>query len=152
MQGTSDDVVNWSHGKQLFDLCKEKYEPLWIKGGNHCDLELYPQYIKHLKKFVTAIEKSPHLRNGSVPQTEKARSSTDIREPARPSTDQREKSRTSTDQREMPKLSTENKDKARASVDKRDRTRKSIDGSEKPSNASEQQQPPPEKGRNSIDR
>ncbi|CAA7049933.1 unnamed protein product [Microthlaspi erraticum] len=153
IHGTSDDVVNWSHGKQLFDLCKEKYEPLWIKGGNHCDLELYPQYIKHLKKFVTAVEKSPHLRNGSsVPQTEKTRSSTDVREPARPSTDQREKSRTSTDQREMPKLSTENKDIARASVDKRERTRKSVDGTEKPSNALEQQQMQPEKGRNSIDR
>uniref|UniRef100_A0A1J3JAX0 Alpha/beta hydrolase domain-containing protein 17C n=1 Tax=Noccaea caerulescens TaxID=107243 RepID=A0A1J3JAX0_NOCCA len=149
IHGTSDDVVNWSHGKQLFDLCKEKYEPLWIKGGNHCDLELYPQYIKHLKKFVSAVEKSPHLRNGSsVPQTEKARSSTDVREPARPSTDQREKSRTSTDLREMPKLSTENKDIARASVD----TRKSVDGTEKPSNALEQQQIQPEKGRNSIDR
>uniref|UniRef100_A0A1J3HWC4 Alpha/beta hydrolase domain-containing protein 17C n=1 Tax=Noccaea caerulescens TaxID=107243 RepID=A0A1J3HWC4_NOCCA len=149
IHGTSDDVVNWSHGKQLFDLCKEKYEPLWIKGGNHCDLELYPQYIKHLKKFVSAVEKSPHLRNGSsMPQTEKARSSTDVREPARPSTDQREKSRTSTDLREMPKLSTENKDIARASVD----TRKSVDGTEKPSNALEQQQIQPEKGRNSIDR
>ncbi|CAH2044889.1 unnamed protein product [Thlaspi arvense] len=151
VQGTSDDVVNWSHGKQLFDLCKEKYEPLWIKGGNHCDLELYPQYIKHLKKFVSAIEKSPHLRSGTVLQIEKARSSTDVREPARPSTDQRDKSRTSTDQRELPKLSIENKDKSRASVDKRERTRKSVDGAEKQSYAMEQQIQP-EKGRNSIDR
>lgn len=147
MQGTSDDVVKWSHGKQLFDLCKEKYEPLWIKGGNHCDLELYPQYIKHLKKFVSAVEKSPHQGQACVPpQTEKARSSTDVREPARPSTDQREKSRTSMDQREMPKLSVESKDKARASVDKRERTRKSVDG-----NATEQQIQT-EKARNSIDR
>ncbi|KAL9293314.1 putative alpha/beta hydrolase-1 [Arabidopsis thaliana] len=149
IHGTSDDVVNWSHGKQLFELCKEKYEPLWIKGGNHCDLELYPQYIKHLRKFVSAIEKSPILRNGPVQLTEKARSSTDIREPARPSTDQRDKSRTSTDQREMPKLST---DIARASVDKRERTRRSVDGTEKPSNSAEQQLVQPEKGRNSIDR
>ncbi|KAF8105708.1 hypothetical protein N665_0157s0272 [Sinapis alba] len=155
IHGTSDDVVNWSHGKQLFDLCKEKYEPLWIKGGNHCDLELYPQYIKHLKKFVSAVEKSPpRLQSGTVPQTEKARSSTDAREPARPSTDQREKSRTSTDQREMPKLmSTESReDKARGSVDKREGTRKSVDGSEKPSNATEQQQIQTERGRKSIDR
>ena len=144
--------MNWSHGKQLFDLCKEKYEPLWIKGGNHCDLELYPQYIKHLKKFVSAVEKSPHIQSGTVPQTEKARSSTDVRESSRPSIDQREKSRTSTDQREMPKLSsTESKDIARASVDKRERTRKSVDGSEKPSNATEQQIQP-EKGRKGIDR
>ncbi|KAJ0245447.1 Uncharacterized protein HA466_0179210 [Hirschfeldia incana] len=150
IHGTSDDVVNWSHGKQLFDLCKEKYEPLWIKGGNHCDLELYPQYIKHLKKFVSAVEKSPHPRDASVPQTEKARSSTDVRDTARPSTDQREKSRTSVDQREMPKLSTaEGKDKARASVDKRKSI--SIEGSSKQSNATDQQIQT-EKPRNSIDR
>ncbi|CAH8351596.1 unnamed protein product [Eruca vesicaria subsp. sativa] len=108
-------------------------------------------YIKHLKKFVSAVEKSPHLPSGTVPQTEKARSSTDVREPARPSTDQREKSRTSTDQREMSKLSTESKVKASASFDKRERTRKSVDGSEKTSNATEQQIQT-EKGRKSIDR
>ncbi|CAH8361666.1 unnamed protein product [Eruca vesicaria subsp. sativa] len=145
IHGTSDDVVNWSHGKQLFELCKEKYEPLWIKGGNHCDLELYPQYIKHLKKFVSAVEKKPQVSNACVPQTEMARSSTDVREAARPSTDQREKARPSMDQREMPKLSTESKDKARASVDKRERTRKSVDGSA-------EQQIQTEKARNSIDR
>ncbi|KAI8026103.1 Peroxidase 65 [Camellia lanceoleosa] len=47
-----DDVVDCSHGKQLWELCKEEYEPLRIKGGNHCDLGIYPEYIKHLKKFV----------------------------------------------------------------------------------------------------
>ncbi|XP_010528440.1 PREDICTED: protein ABHD17C [Tarenaya hassleriana] len=162
IHGTSDDVVDWTHGKQLFDNCKEKYEPLWIKGGNHCDLELYPQYIKHLKKFVTAIEKTPNVRNGSAPPpgSEKPRSSTDFREPARQSMDQREKSRTSTDQREIPRLSTEvnnvqQKEKARASVDKRERTRKSVDRGEKTGNPTEQQQQQqqqPEKARNSIDR
>ncbi|KAA8542197.1 hypothetical protein F0562_023349 [Nyssa sinensis] len=40
IHGTSDDVVDCSHGKQLWELCQEKYEPLWLKGGNHCDLEL----------------------------------------------------------------------------------------------------------------
>ncbi|XWS36869.1 hypothetical protein CRYUN_Cryun20dG0122300 [Craigia yunnanensis] len=80
IHGTADDVVDWSHGKQLWELCKEKYEPLWVKGGNHCDLELYPQYIKHLKKFISAIEKS-HTRKGSVPlldQQENPRNSTDF--------------------------------------------------------------------------
>lgn len=57
MQGTSDEVVDCSHGKQLWELCQEKYEPLWIKGGKHCNLELFPEYIKHLKKFISAVEK-----------------------------------------------------------------------------------------------
>ncbi|OMP03040.1 putative Protein bem46 [Corchorus olitorius] len=148
--GTADDVVDCSHGRQLWELCKEKYEPLWVKGGNHCDLELYPQYIKHLKKFISAIEKS-HLRKGSVPlpdQPEKPRNSTDFREASRPSTDHREKSRTSTDQREMPRLSTDHREKARISIDKREKSRKSVDRPDKFSNGSDQ----PEKARNSIDR
>ncbi|KAK6266710.1 hypothetical protein QUC31_017547 [Theobroma cacao] len=150
IHGTADDVVDWSHGKQLWELCKEKYEPLWVKGGNHCDLELYPQYIKHLKKFISAIEKS-HRRKGSVPlldQPEKPRNSTDFRETSRPSIDQREKSRASIDQREMPRLSTDHREKARNSTDKREKSRKSVDQPEKFCNGSDQ----PEKARNSIDR
>ncbi|XP_010279333.1 PREDICTED: protein ABHD17B-like isoform X2 [Nelumbo nucifera] len=57
IHGTADEVVDFSHGKQLWELCKEKYEPLWLNGGGHCNLELYPEYIKHLKKFVLTIGK-----------------------------------------------------------------------------------------------
>ncbi|XVE72258.1 hypothetical protein DITRI_Ditri11bG0025300 [Diplodiscus trichospermus] len=150
IHGTADDVVDWSHGKQLWELCKEKYEPLWVKGGNHCDLELYPQYIKHLKKFISVIEKS-HLRKGSVPlpdQQEKPRNSTDFREISRPSTDQREKFRPCTDQKEMPRISTDCREKARISTDKREKSRKSVDRPDKFCNGLYQ----PEKARNSIDR
>ena len=57
MQGTADDIVDWSHGKRLWELSKEKYEPLWVKGGGHCNLETYPEYIRHLRKFINAMEK-----------------------------------------------------------------------------------------------
>ncbi|CAH8314305.1 unnamed protein product [Eruca vesicaria subsp. sativa] len=116
------------------------------------DPNLRPSFAQ-LTKVLKPLNrlKSPHLPSGTVPQTEKVRSSTDVREPARPSTDQREKSRTSTDQRKMSKLSTESKVKASASFDKRERTRKSVDGSERTSNATEQQIQT-EKGRKSIDR
>jgi dipeptidyl aminopeptidase/acylaminoacyl peptidase len=56
MHGTSDEVVDCSHGKQLYELSKEKYEPLWLKGGGHCNLELYPEYIKHLRKYLQTLE------------------------------------------------------------------------------------------------
>ncbi|KAL2896233.1 Alpha/beta hydrolase domain-containing protein 17B [Bienertia sinuspersici] len=62
-QGTSDEVVDCSHGKQLHELCKEKYEPLWLSGGGHCNLELYPEYIRHLKKFVSHLNKSKTSSN-----------------------------------------------------------------------------------------
>ncbi|KAJ6396299.1 hypothetical protein OIU77_021348 [Salix suchowensis] len=151
IHGTDDDVVSWSHGKQLWERCKEKYEPLWVKGGNHCDLELYPQYIKHLKKFISAIEKSSRLRNVSgsiVDQTEDPRKSTDFREAGRSSIDQREMPRLSADKREKPRLSTDCREKSRSSTDRRERSRKSVDRPERESNGSDQH----EKARNSIDR
>ncbi|VFQ75409.1 unnamed protein product [Cuscuta campestris] len=66
IHGTADEVVDCSHGKQLWELCKEKYEPIWINGGGHCNLELYSEYIKHLKKFVLSLGKSkPAATNAS---------------------------------------------------------------------------------------
>ncbi|CAH2048976.1 unnamed protein product [Thlaspi arvense] len=67
--GTADEVVHYSHGKQLWELCKEKYEPLWLSGGGHCNLELYPEFIKHLKKFVLALGKSKSASTGSKQAT-----------------------------------------------------------------------------------
>lgn len=149
-QGTADEVVDWSHGKQLWDLCKEKYEPLWIKGGNHCDLELYPQYIKHLKKFISAIGKSqPRSGPGLLAnQLDIPRNSTDFREKSRPSTDQREKTRMSVDQREKPKISTDCREKVKVANGNGDRSRKMLDRPEKLATCADQ----PERARNSIDR
>ncbi|KAL9262068.1 Alpha/beta hydrolase domain-containing protein [Drosera capensis] len=56
IHGTEDDVVNWLHGNGLWELSREPYEPLWIKGGGHCNLELYPDYIRHLCRFVHEME------------------------------------------------------------------------------------------------
>ncbi|KAK6162195.1 hypothetical protein DH2020_002036 [Rehmannia glutinosa] len=56
IHGTEDDVVNWLHGNGLWEMSREPYEPLWIKGGGHCNLELYPDYISHLCRFVQEME------------------------------------------------------------------------------------------------
>ncbi|CAO2825394.1 unnamed protein product [Amaranthus hypochondriacus] len=69
IHGTSDEVVDYSHGKQLHGLCKIKYEPLWLSGGGHCNLELYPEYIRHLKKFVSFLNKSKPTSNGTKDPT-----------------------------------------------------------------------------------
>ncbi|KAM0825623.1 hypothetical protein ACQ4PT_069433 [Festuca glaucescens] len=57
IHGTADDIVDFSHGKRLWELAKEKYDPLWVKGGGHCNLETYPEYIRHLRKFVNTMDK-----------------------------------------------------------------------------------------------
>ncbi|GAB2289439.1 hypothetical protein Dimus_023748 [Dionaea muscipula] len=104
IHGTCDDVVDFSHGKQLWELCKNKYEPLWVIGGNHSDLELYPEYIKHLKNFVSTVERPPSSQwqsssRKSVDRPENSRRSTDWSEAPRKSTDPRgdQKPRQSTD-------------------------------------------------------
>lgn len=156
IHGTSDEVVDCSHGKQLWEHCKEKYEPLWVKGGNHCNLELYPEYIKHLKKFVAAIEKQPPP---SLENTPKIDENSSLLESAvvssdRMSTDQKlENPRASVDQRESkPRQSLDCKErdngKPRSSIDRREKSRKSVDASDKPRPSVDQSDRP----RKSIDR
>jgi hypothetical protein len=142
--------VDFSHGKQLWELCKEKYEPLWLKGGNHCNLELYPEYLRHLRKFISAIEKLPRLQFVSGQSTEElsehSLSATDQK--SRASTELREKSRASSGQREKSRLSTDHKEKSRTSIDKREKSRRSIERSGKARNSTDQS----ERARNSFDR
>lgn len=121
IHGTADQVVDCSHGKKLWVLCQEKFEPLWIKGGNHCDLELYPEYLRHLKKFISAVEKTSPERNSSsrsTDRTEKSRWSTDCFEAPRRSTDHFEAPRRSTDRFEAPRRSTDRREKLKRNTDK----------------------------------
>ncbi|XVF85730.1 hypothetical protein PTKIN_Ptkin17bG0140800 [Pterospermum kingtungense] len=153
IHGTEDEVVDCSHGKQLWELCKEKYEPLWLKGGNHCNLELYPEYLRHLRKFISAIEKIPHPNK--VPeqqpkdQSDQPSNNADqSKDKSRRSTDHRDKGRPSFGQREKCRLSTDNREKARASTDKREKSRKSLDRIMKARNSTDHS----ERARNSFDR
>ncbi|KAJ4841392.1 hypothetical protein Tsubulata_033427 [Turnera subulata] len=167
-RGTSDEVVDWSHGKQLWELCKEKYEPLWLKGGNHCDLEHYPEYIRHLKKFISTVEKSPSQRYSSrksTDQYEPSRKSTDVYEVSRKSTDRREKPRHSTDRAEKLKTQgshtdkleklrlqsnhAEKLEKLRMSFEQMERSRRSVDCHEKSRKSIDHQL---ERARKSVDR
>lgn len=155
IHGTSDEVVDCSHGKQLWDLCKEKYEPLWVKGGRHCDLELFPEYLRHLKKFIATVEKSSAQKN-----TTWRKSSDQYFEPSRRSTDCFESSRKSTDRRDTSRPSVEksrNKEnrlfsnklgKFNISFDHIERSRRSMDCHDRSRKNSEQI----DKGRKSVDR
>lgn len=70
LQGTEDDVVNWLHGSGLWKMARDPYEPLWIKGGGHCNLELYPDYIRHLCRFIQEMENlTTEIRLKKIRQT-----------------------------------------------------------------------------------
>ncbi|KAL1534745.1 alpha/beta hydrolase domain-containing protein 17B-like [Salvia divinorum] len=157
IHGTADDVVDCSHGKQLYELCQEKYDPLWIKGGNHCDLELYPEYIKHLKKFVSYVEKplsQRHSSRRSIDRPEHSRKSTDCIDAPRKSTDRREKPRQSTDRPEKQKPfeykfhNDEKLSKLKVTFDQMERSRRSVEYHEKSRRSIDVQL---EKGRKSVD-
>ncbi|XP_063935867.1 uncharacterized protein LOC108226578 [Daucus carota subsp. sativus] len=107
IHGTSDEVVDCSHGRQLWVLCQEKYEPLWLDGGSHCNLELYPEYFKHLRKFISHITKSPSGQNTSTKSVEGGPRdiSTDHVENPQMSTNTREKRKQSASRNEKLKYS-----------------------------------------------
>nr|XP_010912928.1 alpha/beta hydrolase domain-containing protein 17B [Elaeis guineensis]XP_010912929.1 alpha/beta hydrolase domain-containing protein 17B [Elaeis guineensis] len=154
IHGTSDKVVDCSHGKQLWELCKEKYEPLWLKGGQHCDLELFPEYIRHLRKFISTVEKSPSQRNTrrkSIDRFEPSRRSTDCFEPSRKSTDRRDKPRPSTEKlrnNDYKYSNMDRLDKLKISFDHMDKSRRSVDCFEKSRKNTDQL----DRGRKSVDR
>lgn len=136
IHGTSDEVVDCSHGKQLWELSKEKYEPLWLEGGNHCDLEQYPEYIKHLKKFIATVERSLSSRKSTCQSetqssdVEMPRQSVDRREKPRQSVDRRDKEKPPKSQSKKSKLRItfeQHLDRSRRSVDLHEKARKSVD-------------------------
>ncbi|XP_041007757.1 alpha/beta hydrolase domain-containing protein 17C-like [Juglans microcarpa x Juglans regia] len=129
IHGTADEVVDWSHGKQLWELSKEKFEPLWLSGGGHCNLELYPLFIRHLKKFVRAVAKMKATTNGShktaVESDAQSRpSETGTTDKFELGPDLQEASRNSLDSRLEKSRKSNKPEKSRMSTDRVDRFRR----------------------------
>ncbi|XP_042063054.1 alpha/beta hydrolase domain-containing protein 17C-like [Salvia splendens] len=78
IHGTNDEIVDFSHGKRLWELAREKYDPLWVKGAGHCNIETFPEYIKHLRKFVNAMEKLSFSKRDKV-QTDPSQASGELK-------------------------------------------------------------------------
>lgn len=53
IHGTEDEVIDFSHGQNIYNKCPKKVEPLWVEGAGHNDVELYNQYLDRLKKFIS---------------------------------------------------------------------------------------------------
>lgn len=158
IHGTEDEVVDISHGKKLWELSKMKYEPLWVNGGNHCDLQVFPQFFTHLKKFITSVDrqstdycKTVELEESIIDLNYTLDITNEIK--CRPSIEDIEKksSRISTEQKEIISIRSGTDRrlmKPRISVDKREKPRKSMDYFGKSRISTDQS----ERGRNSIDR
>lgn len=131
-----------------------KYEPLWVKGGNHCDLQVFPQFFTHLKKFIISLERQSDYCQTVEESIINLDYTLDITNEikCRPSIEEIEKSsRISTEQKDqiIPiRPSTDSKLKPRISFDKREKPRRSMDYFGKSRSSTDQS----ERGRNSIDR
>lgn len=53
IHGTEDEVIDFSHGLNIYQKCPKTVEPLWVEGAGHNDVELYNQYLDRLKKFIS---------------------------------------------------------------------------------------------------
>lgn len=42
IHGTEDEVIDFHHGLQIYELAADKYDPLWVEGAGHNDIEHYP--------------------------------------------------------------------------------------------------------------
>ncbi|AQK39195.1 Rop guanine nucleotide exchange factor 7 [Zea mays] len=113
IHGTSDDVVDCSHGKQLWEHCK-----------------LYPDYIKHLKKFVSSVSKKTSSKPDPKETTSKDDTTSKETEEAYPEKPQEAKkcpqiSRKSLDSRFGKSKTVDVPDKPRMSSDDIDKFRRS---------------------------
>ncbi|GJP74595.1 hypothetical protein CLOP_g5155 [Closterium sp. NIES-67] len=71
--GTSDEVVDVSHGQMLVDACKRPFEPLFLEGGHHCDLEFFPEYLRCLRKYISYLVQHPPVPQPDLPRKAKKR-------------------------------------------------------------------------------
>jgi pimeloyl-ACP methyl ester carboxylesterase len=69
MHGLQDGVIDVSHGRELYKLCKQPSEPLWAPGHGHQDLEASPEYIPRLRQFLVQCwgeDFRQHLRSAGI--------------------------------------------------------------------------------------
>jgi abhydrolase domain-containing protein 17 len=147
--------VDCSHGKRLWELSHHKYEPLWIEGGDHSNLEYFPVFIRHLKKFLSAMKKLPaengaSTETGKSPAESKTPSDNNVALPGAPQLIPQRigTSRKTTEHVDKHRRSTGYREKARISTGKRERSRRSVDWTGRIKEEDEQL----EKPRKSFDR
>ena len=55
IHGTEDEVIDFTHGLQIYDLATKTVDPLWVEGAGHNDIEYYPVYLQRLNKLMAEL-------------------------------------------------------------------------------------------------
>lgn len=75
IHGTHDEIVPFYHGRQLFSLVAQPYEPFWVEGGGHNNLEYVAReaFYERLNRFLRYLDQTPptqaetdHARNSPL--------------------------------------------------------------------------------------
>jgi len=56
IHGTEDEVIDFTHGLQIYDLAMKTVDPLWVEGAGHNDIEYYPVYLQRLNKLMAELK------------------------------------------------------------------------------------------------
>ena len=62
IHGTEDEVIDFHHGLQIYELAKEKYDPLWVEGAGHNDIEHYAVYTERLIMMMKDLDETRRKR------------------------------------------------------------------------------------------
>lgn len=63
IHGTADTIIPFNHGEMLYKLSPNKYTPWYVKGANHCNIELNwrGELISKVKQFIDYISPKPKI-------------------------------------------------------------------------------------------
>jgi len=59
MHGTYDEVVPVSNGRNLYNMCKEKHDPLWLVGYGHNNMPR-DECFAYTRRFVDRVASASH--------------------------------------------------------------------------------------------
>lgn len=59
MHGTHDEVVPCHNGRKLYQELEKQYDPLWVQGAGHNDMEYHAGALmrQHLQGFINTLKK-----------------------------------------------------------------------------------------------
>jgi len=56
LHSIKDDIVPFRHAKELYEAAKNPFEPFFIDGPNHNNIDIIPEIYNHINKFLKALD------------------------------------------------------------------------------------------------
>ena len=66
IHGTEDEVIDFTHGLQIYDMANKTVDPLWVEGAGHNDIEYFPIYLQRLTKLMSELNAEYDTRQANL--------------------------------------------------------------------------------------